>query len=189
MTGTWANSDAAVAGRNPGVGRKGRVLARTHGSGAADGAGPRGDQSQRRAPGLQDHGLRQVEVRGGPQEEGGAQEPGAHAAQGGEVPREHRRGRLPAQDAQHPGVPRGRQHGQAHADVPRARERPQGDRRGAPQARLRGARRRGERRAGAEGRRPQRHRHPSTNLPQRCLRPLWHWPRPCPSHLSHHRLR
>ena len=93
------------------------------------GAGPRAGRGQpaRRAAGLQDHGLRQVQVRDVEEGEGLAQAPVDDRAQGDQAPAQDRRARLRLQGEAHPPLPVRGEQVQAGDRLPRPRDRPPRD--------------------------------------------------------------
>src|SRR5207247_1428651 len=95
------------ADRGGSVGRGARARPRPGRGGAA-----------RATPGREDHGLREVQVRGGEGGAGGEEKAARHPPQGSEVPAGDRRSCLRLQDPPRAGVPAGRQQGQGDHDVP-----------------------------------------------------------------------
>src|SRR6266542_1226568 len=107
-------------------GRRGTARGSTDraGDGARAGAGsrPRRGLAHGEAAGLQDHGLRQVQVSREEEAERGEEEAGRRPAQGSEAPSAHGGARLHDEDQEGPRVPRREQQGPYHRDVPRPRD-------------------------------------------------------------------
>ena len=110
----------------PGGGRRRADRGDRHPGGAPPGprSGPRSRRggSAGRPAGLPDHGLRQVQVRARRPPEGSPQEAVAERPQGDQVPAEDRPARLRHEEGPRRAVPQGRQQGQGHDHVPRARD-------------------------------------------------------------------
>ena len=83
---------------------------------------PRRGRDQAEPAGLPDHGLRQVQVRGGAEGQGVPRKSTNVADQGDEVPAQDRRRRLRHQDPQGRAVPRRGPQGEGHDHVPRPRD-------------------------------------------------------------------
>src|SRR3546814_5224435 len=89
---------------------------------------PRRGVAERRPAGLQDPRFREVQVRGPEKEERGQEEAEGHRGQRDQDAPEHRRSRLPDQDARGEPLPRRGRQGQADHAVPWPRDGTPGDR-------------------------------------------------------------